>query len=327
MLFRSFHDSASLPSGTVGVRAGFALANVDMIDLTVKGLGGHGAYPQLTKDPIVLASAIVMRLQTLVSREAELLQDRVNVPGLPVGHMPFIQRPATTRSRVIYFWSQFNRYGVGSRSYYDAVKDDCRGRSSEYIQRIAYGYTRDTVGKPFPKWGAWNVVKPEHLPKEGTDYFFTDPAGARNWAGLWVRVTPEEKFYIMADWPDMRTFGEWAVPNTEAGGDNLAKIHKAGPAQNSLGLGTVQLRAVWRAVEKEHRLEPFTRYIDPRAGRNPHAEAHGGTCLLDALAQERIKAEARERLTRLRSPVDGTVQQLAVHTERSEEHTSELQSH
>jgi hippurate hydrolase len=65
----AFHDSASLPSGTVGVRAGFALANVDMIDLTVKGLGGHGAYPQLTKDPIVLASAIVMRLQTLVSRE------------------------------------------------------------------------------------------------------------------------------------------------------------------------------------------------------------------------------------------------------------------
>jgi hippurate hydrolase len=65
----AFHDSAALPSGTIGVRPGFALANVDMIDMSVPGVGGHGAYPHLTKDPIVLASAIVMRLQTLVSRE------------------------------------------------------------------------------------------------------------------------------------------------------------------------------------------------------------------------------------------------------------------
>ena len=223
--------------------------------------------------------------ETLESRPAELLPGRVNVPGLPVGHMPYIQRPATSRARVIYFWSEFNRYGDGARSYYDAVKDDCRGRSSEYVQRIAYGYTRDTVGRPFPKWGPWNVVAPAHLPEKGTDYLFTDPAGARNWATLWVRVTPEERFYIMADWPDAQTYGEWSVPNTDSAGDNLAKLHKPGPAQNSLGLGTVQLRQVWRAIEKERGLEVFTRYIDPRAARNPHADAHGGTCLLDALAE------------------------------------------
>lgn len=229
--------------------------------------------------------------ETLESRVAELLPERVNVPGLPVGHMPYIQRPAVSRGRVIYFWSEFNRYGDGQRSFYDAVKDDCRGRSSEYTQRIAYGYTRDTIGKPFPKWGAWNVVKPEHLPKVGTDYFFADPAGGRNWASMWVRVTPEDRFYIMADWPDRQTYGEWAVPNTEAAGDNLAKLHKTGAAQNSLGLGTPQLRVVWRAIEAQLGLAPFTRYIDSRAAHNPHAGEHGGTCLIEQLRVEGVGVE------------------------------------
>jgi hippurate hydrolase len=65
----AFHDSASLPAGVIGVTRGYALANVDSVDIDVKGVGGHGAYPQTTKDPIVLASRIVVALQTLVSRE------------------------------------------------------------------------------------------------------------------------------------------------------------------------------------------------------------------------------------------------------------------
>ncbi len=65
----AFHDSASLPAGVIGVTPGYALANVDSVDITVHGIGGHGAYPQATKDPIVLASRIVTTLQTLVSRE------------------------------------------------------------------------------------------------------------------------------------------------------------------------------------------------------------------------------------------------------------------
>lgn len=77
----AFHDSAELPSGTVGVKAGFALANVDSVDITVKGLGGHGAYPHTTRDPIVLASAIVMRLQTLVSRESNPMDPSVVTVG------------------------------------------------------------------------------------------------------------------------------------------------------------------------------------------------------------------------------------------------------
>jgi len=65
----AFHDAAALPAGVIGVTPGYALANVDSVDISVKGVGGHGAYPQTTKDPIVLASRIVTTLQTLVSRE------------------------------------------------------------------------------------------------------------------------------------------------------------------------------------------------------------------------------------------------------------------
>ena len=50
---------------------GYALANVDSVDVHVKGVGGHGAYPHTTKDPVVLASRIVGSLQTLVSREVD----------------------------------------------------------------------------------------------------------------------------------------------------------------------------------------------------------------------------------------------------------------
>lgn len=65
----AFHDAANLAAGTVGYSPGYALANVDSVGVTVRGVGGHGAYPQTTRDPIVLASRIVTTLQTLVSRE------------------------------------------------------------------------------------------------------------------------------------------------------------------------------------------------------------------------------------------------------------------
>ncbi len=66
-----FHDAAQFPAGSVGYSVGFALANVDSVDIKVRGVGGHGAYPQTTKDPILLASRIVGSLQQLVSREVD----------------------------------------------------------------------------------------------------------------------------------------------------------------------------------------------------------------------------------------------------------------
>ncbi len=67
----AFHDAAGAPAGYIGYSPGYALANVDSVDIEVRGVGGHGAYPHTTKDPIVLASRIVGALQTLVSREID----------------------------------------------------------------------------------------------------------------------------------------------------------------------------------------------------------------------------------------------------------------
>ena len=65
----ALHVGADQPAGTVGYIEGFALANVDSVDVTIRGVGGHGAFPQATRDPIVLAAQTILALQTIVSRE------------------------------------------------------------------------------------------------------------------------------------------------------------------------------------------------------------------------------------------------------------------
>lgn len=77
----ALHANSGMPAGMVGVTTGYALANVDSVDITVKGIGGHGAYPQTTKDPIVIASQIVLALQTIVSREVAAQDSAVVTVG------------------------------------------------------------------------------------------------------------------------------------------------------------------------------------------------------------------------------------------------------
>src|SRR5437870_10314629 len=64
-----FHDNAQMQFGHIGVTEGYTYANVDSINITVRGVGGHGAYPHKTKDPIVLSAEIINALQTVASRE------------------------------------------------------------------------------------------------------------------------------------------------------------------------------------------------------------------------------------------------------------------
>jgi hippurate hydrolase len=67
----ALHDSSAIPAGKVSWHAGPLLAGADSVDITVRGYGGHGAAPQAGKDPIVIASEIVVALQTIVSREMD----------------------------------------------------------------------------------------------------------------------------------------------------------------------------------------------------------------------------------------------------------------
>ena len=76
-----FHDKADLETGRIGVTEGYTTANVDTVDVTVRGVGGHGAYPHKTKDPIVLAAQIINDWQTIVSRENNPLDPIVVTVG------------------------------------------------------------------------------------------------------------------------------------------------------------------------------------------------------------------------------------------------------
>jgi hippurate hydrolase len=65
----ALHCEALEKIGTVRFTEGLTMANVDTVDVVVKGKGGHGAAPHTTVDPVVLAARIILDLQTLVSRE------------------------------------------------------------------------------------------------------------------------------------------------------------------------------------------------------------------------------------------------------------------
>ena len=75
------HDDAEIATGQIGVTEGYCYANVDSVDVTVKGMGGHGAYPHKTKDPVVLAAEIINGWQTIASRETNPHDDVVVTVG------------------------------------------------------------------------------------------------------------------------------------------------------------------------------------------------------------------------------------------------------
>ena len=77
----ALHDNSFLPAGKVFWKEGTMLAGADSVDITVRGYGGHGAAPHTTKDPILIASEIVVMLQTIVSREMNPLQPTVVTVG------------------------------------------------------------------------------------------------------------------------------------------------------------------------------------------------------------------------------------------------------
>lgn len=237
--------------------------------------------------------------KTVESKWAELLPARQNLTGLPLGHMPYIQKPSTKGGAVIYFFTQWNPFsGYGEEG---GIKEMCAGKSPEYVERKAYGYARDVMHKAFPLFGEWNIVKREHLPKRGTNYMLTDPGdGSRNWATIWVRVTEGGAHYIYRDWPDAQSYDAWAEPSE----DPAQPDGKRGDAQKSLGFGIEQLKNEWLKLETvqgagppesdPHRLEIqrksqngtakeeiFDRYVDPRAGNVKHIELHGGTNIIE----------------------------------------------
>ncbi len=75
------HVSPMMATGRIGFRPGYTKANVDSVDITLYGKGGHGAYPHNTIDPVVQAAQLVLALQTIVSREVDPVASAVVTVG------------------------------------------------------------------------------------------------------------------------------------------------------------------------------------------------------------------------------------------------------
>lgn len=76
-LIFGLHNNPEIPWGKIAIKKGGLMAAVDTIRMRVKGKGGHGAIPNATRDPIVAASAMIMNLQTIVSRNVSPLDSAV----------------------------------------------------------------------------------------------------------------------------------------------------------------------------------------------------------------------------------------------------------
>lgn len=75
------HVSSGMPSGMVAVREGIVQSSADSVDIKVRGIGGHGAYPHQTVDPIYVGSQLVIALQGIISRQINPLSPAVITVG------------------------------------------------------------------------------------------------------------------------------------------------------------------------------------------------------------------------------------------------------
>jgi amidohydrolase len=142
------HLTTMLPAGAVAMRPGPAMASSDFFDITVKGTGGHGAYPHLSVDPITAASPILIGMQDLVSREIAAQEPAVMTIGEIRGGTKHNIIPETAVMR-------------GSiRAFEARVRDQLVERLGSFASRIAQAYRAEArvslVGDCCPA-----VVNPE----------------------------------------------------------------------------------------------------------------------------------------------------------------------
>ena len=77
----ALHVSASVAAGKVAMKNEYTMASVDSVDISIKGKGGHGAYPHTTIDPVIIAARTILALQTITSRELSPLEPSVITVG------------------------------------------------------------------------------------------------------------------------------------------------------------------------------------------------------------------------------------------------------
>jgi hippurate hydrolase len=165
------HVDAALETGRVGYHTGYALANVDSVDITIRGVGGHGAYPHNTKDPIVIAAQVILALQTIVSREVRPIDSAVVTVGSIHGG---------AKHNVI---SDEVKLQLTVRSYTDAV----RQQILDAIQRITVGIAR-AAGVPADREPTVKVIEEEFTPA-----LYNNPELGTRLLPVWRRMFGEDR--------------------------------------------------------------------------------------------------------------------------------------
>jgi amidohydrolase len=220
----AFHDAAQFPAGMLAFTPGFALANVDSVDIHVKGVGGHGAYPHTTKDPVVLASRIVGSLQTLVSREL----DPQDAAVVTVGSFH-----AGTKHNII---SDEAKLQLTVRSF----SDETRQKMLDGIRRIARGEAI-AAGMPEDRMPVVSIEEKEFTPSTFNTPDFTLEMGAflkERFGEARVRQVPAvmggEDFgqFVRAD-PSIKSLIFWVGGVRQAEYDASVKEGKQLPSLHS----------------------------------------------------------------------------------------------
>lgn len=188
----ALHDTPLLASGQVGIVEGFVTASVDSVDLTVRGIGGHGAIPQATKDPIVLASQIILALQTIVSREIAPLDPAVVTVGSIHGG---------TKHNII---PREVRLQLTVRTY----KEEVRTKILAAIERVAKGIALAAGVPP-------ELAPTMDLPSEGTRSTWNDPELMRRLAGVFASELGADKVVRLDPSMVGEDFTYFAGPNRE----------------------------------------------------------------------------------------------------------------
>jgi hippurate hydrolase len=149
----ALHAASDLPAGVIGHTEGYALANADTVDITVRGVSGHGAWPHMTKDPIVLSAQIILALQTIVSRETSPTEPCVITVGSIHGG---------TKHNII---PEEVRLQLTMRSYSDTVRD----ASIAALKRIVRG---QALAAGLPE----KLHPTVEISEEGAKSTYNDPA-------------------------------------------------------------------------------------------------------------------------------------------------------
>jgi amidohydrolase len=186
-----FHDNAQIQIGHIGVTEGYTYANVDSVDVTVHGVGGHGAYPHRTKDPIVLSAEIINAWQTIASREDNPLDPIVVTVGSIHGG---------TKHNII---SNEVRMQLTVRSY----KDEVRERVLAAIERIAKGCAI-AAGLPQDKMPEVNVRRDEFTPAT-----YNNPELTKRLVGVWRKSLGEQNVEMVDATMGGEDFSEFSLPD------------------------------------------------------------------------------------------------------------------